>query len=206
MENESTRGVERAIEGESTNNDERTPGKDQPKRSQTPETTKASRGRTLAAVGGFVPEASKTKPQDDERTQRMDVAVKTIEITDTMMFDMPNTGGREILVPSMGPSPAVGTIKADGLLALSRLHGDSNSDDWRTIGAALRVITEEALVAVGATAWDPHNKGAVKEFNARWEIYEYRVPAETTNRYRSKSVRRSVRFLPLPRSRPGAIR
>jgi hypothetical protein len=76
-------------------------------------------------------------------------------------------------VPLVGPSHTIVRVKEDGLASLSRLHGDSSWEDWRMVGAALLVITKEALVVVGALKWDPHNKQAVTEFNARWELYEY---------------------------------
>ena len=64
------------------------------------------------------------------------------------------------------------TIKSNGLVCLGRLHGDQTWEDWMGVGAALEVITEEALAAVGAKVWDKDNKQAVKEFNHRWEDYE----------------------------------
>ena len=63
-------------------------------------------------------------------------------------------------------------IKADGLQCLGRLHGDQTWEDWMGAGAAMAIITEEALVEVGALKWDPNNKRAVKEFNRRWDEYE----------------------------------
>lgn len=64
-------------------------------------------------------------------------------------------------------------IKAEGLQCLGRLHGDLTWDDWLGVGAALEVITAEALAVVGAFKWESNNKRAVCEFNARWDLYEY---------------------------------
>ena len=63
-------------------------------------------------------------------------------------------------------------IKANGLACLGRIHGDVTWDDWMGVGAAMMIVTEEALVVVGALKWDSNNKYAVTEFNARWDLYE----------------------------------
>lgn len=63
-------------------------------------------------------------------------------------------------------------IKQNGLECLGRLHGDQTWEDWMGIAAAMEIITEEALDAVNASAWDKDNKQAVKEFNRRWDSYE----------------------------------
>jgi hypothetical protein len=75
-------------------------------------------------------------------------------------------------VPLVGPSPTVENVKADGLVSLGRLHGDSSWEDWRMVGAALLVITQEAQAEVGASKWSPDNKQLVKAFNVHWETYE----------------------------------
>jgi hypothetical protein len=63
-------------------------------------------------------------------------------------------------------------IKANGLACLGRLHGDMTWEDWMGAGAAMVIITGEALVEVGALKWDPNNKRLAKAFNVRWEEYE----------------------------------
>ena len=63
-------------------------------------------------------------------------------------------------------------IKANGLQCLGRLHGDQTWDDWIGVGAALVIITKEALVEVAALKWDPNNKRLVKAFTVRWDEYE----------------------------------
>jgi hypothetical protein len=63
-------------------------------------------------------------------------------------------------------------IKADGLACLNRLHGDMAWEDWMGVGAAMEIITKEALVEVVALEWDPGNRRLVKAFNVRWEEYE----------------------------------
>jgi hypothetical protein len=45
-------------------------------------------------------------------------------------------------------------------------------EDWMGAGAAMVIITGEALVEVGALKWDPNNKRLAKAFNVRWEDYE----------------------------------
>ena len=68
-------------------------------------------------------------------------------------------------------------IKDNGLQCLGRLHGDQTWEDWQGVIAAMEIITEEALAAVDAAAWDPDNRRAVKEFNCRWDAYESAVGA-----------------------------
>ena len=63
-------------------------------------------------------------------------------------------------------------IKARGLESLRRVKSDSTWEDWRGIGEAMMLITEEAASAIGAEAWDDKNKRLIKEFNRRWEAYE----------------------------------
>jgi hypothetical protein len=63
-------------------------------------------------------------------------------------------------------------IKANGLACLGRIHGDVTWEDWMGAGAAMEIITEEALAAVNASQWDKDNKQAVNEFNRRWDTYE----------------------------------
>jgi hypothetical protein len=55
---------------------------------------------------------------------------------------------------------------------LRRIKGDTTWEDWLGIGAALMVITEEALVEVSVAVWNPDNKKLVRAFNRRWEEYE----------------------------------
>jgi hypothetical protein len=60
-------------------------------------------------------------------------------------------------------------------VCLVRLHGDVTWDDWIGVGAAMEIVTAEALAVVGTLKWDPNNKQLVIEFNARWELYEKRA-------------------------------
>lgn len=82
-------------------------------------------------------------------------------------------------------------IKAIGLTCLNHIHGDFVFEDWCGVGAALLVITEEALVAVGAFKWDPRNARMVKEFNQLWEQYE--ASAGTNRKPLSKQERCALR-------------
>jgi hypothetical protein len=63
-------------------------------------------------------------------------------------------------------------ILTNGRECLRRLHGDQTWEDWMGTGAAMMIITEEALAEIGASEWDKNNKRLVKEFNARWDEYE----------------------------------
>ena len=62
-----------------------------------------------------------------------------------------------------------------GLECLRRLHGDQTWEDWQGAGAAMMIVTEEAMAAVGTSRWDKDNKRLVREFNRRWEEYEARL-------------------------------
>jgi hypothetical protein len=84
-------------------------------------------------------------------------------------------------------------ILANGLDCLRRLHGDQTWEDWMGTGEAMMVITENALAAVGATAWDKDNKKLVKEFNRRWD--EYEAGAGSNQKLLSKQERASLRFV-----------
>jgi hypothetical protein len=84
-------------------------------------------------------------------------------------------------------------ILANGLECLRRLHGDQTWEDWMGTGEAMMVITEDALAAVGATAWDKDNKRLVKEFNRRWD--EYEAGAGSNQKPLSKQERASLRFV-----------
>jgi hypothetical protein len=55
---------------------------------------------------------------------------------------------------------------------LRRIKGDTTWEDWMGIGAALMVITEEAMAEVGATVWDTNNRRLTREFAQRWDEYE----------------------------------
>ena len=59
-----------------------------------------------------------------------------------------------------------------GRECLRRVKGDTTWEDWMGIGAALMVITEEAMKTVGVTAWNKDNKHLIREFNERWDEYE----------------------------------
>jgi hypothetical protein len=84
-------------------------------------------------------------------------------------------------------------ILANGLECLRRLHGDQTWEDWMGTGEAMMVLTEDALAAVGATAWDKDNKKLVKEFNRRWD--EYEAGAGSNQKPLSKQERASLRFV-----------
>jgi hypothetical protein len=59
-----------------------------------------------------------------------------------------------------------------GRECLRRVKGDTTWEDWMGIGAALMVITEEAMAEVGVAVWDKNNRRLVREFTQRWDEYE----------------------------------
>ncbi|MBR0694280.1 hypothetical protein [Bradyrhizobium lablabi] len=73
------------------------------------------------------------------------------------------------------------------------------------VGVALAIITEEALVEVGALKWNPDNKRVVKEFNRRWDDMNL-VLAKTTSRSRNRSAAPFARSSATPRYQSGARR
>src|SRR5438552_6131290 len=85
------------------------------------------------------------------------------------------------------------TIKANGIDALRRIHGDHTWEDWLIVGEGLMIITEEACAAVGARAWDKDNKRLVGEFNKRWD--EYEAIAGSNQKPLSKQERSALRFV-----------
>ena len=90
-----------------------------------------------------------------------------------------------------GDEDRIARIKQNGLECLGRLHGDQTWEDWQGVAAAMEIITEEALAAVGASQWDKDNKHAVKEFNRRWDDYE--TSAGTNHKPLSKQEHWAVR-------------
>jgi hypothetical protein len=81
-----------------------------------------------------------------------------------------------------------------GRECLRRVKGDTTWEDWLGIGAALMVVTEEALAAVGVAVWNPDNKRLVREFNRLWEEYEASAAEEGSNQKPlSKQERWAVR-------------
>jgi hypothetical protein len=63
-------------------------------------------------------------------------------------------------------------VLARGRECLRRIQGDVTWEDWMGAGAALMVITEEAMAEVGATVWDANNRRLTREFTQRWDEYE----------------------------------
>jgi hypothetical protein len=62
------------------------------------------------------------------------------------------------------------------------------------IGAAMMVITEEAMAEVGATVWDKNNRRLVREFTQRWDEYEASaVEAGSNEKPLSKQERWALR-------------
>jgi hypothetical protein len=83
-------------------------------------------------------------------------------------------------------------IKQRGLEALRRVKNVQVWDDWTQIGAALMVITEEALAAVGMETWDGDSKPLVKVFNNKWEDYERLASNEKPLSRQERSMLRFV--------------
>jgi hypothetical protein len=76
---------------------------------------------------------------------------------------------------------------------LRRVKGDVTWEDWLGVGAALMVITEEAMAEVGATVWDANNRRLVREFNQRWDEYEASVIGQSNQKPLSKQERWALR-------------
>ena len=106
--------------------------------------------------------------------------------------DLPLRSSVHAFMDTLGSAEHAERVKANGLACLVRLHGDLTWEDWFGVGAALQIITSEALAEVGASKWDPDNKRAVKAFTIRWDEYESGV-APTISRCRSRSARRCAR-------------
>jgi hypothetical protein len=63
-------------------------------------------------------------------------------------------------------------ILDQGLAALHRINADKSWDDWKQVGAAVKVITEAAVEQAKSGAWHRDNKSAVRNFNGLWDHYE----------------------------------
>lgn len=63
-------------------------------------------------------------------------------------------------------------LKANGVAALRRLKGNQTYEDWRTVGEAMLVITEETLDDLGLDQWDENNRKLTREFTHRFENWE----------------------------------
>jgi len=71
-----------------------------------------------------------------------------------------------------GDAQRRGLIKTRGIEALIRIKNNQTYEDWRMIGQALMVITEETLAAMGLAEWDQNNNKLKKEFSRRFEVWE----------------------------------
>jgi hypothetical protein len=80
-----------------------------------------------------------------------------------------------------------------GLKALHRINADKTWDDWMSVGAALRVITEAAVDQAKSGPWHRDNKSAVRMFNGLWEHYEH--SDGSNHKPLSSSERTQLRFV-----------
>jgi hypothetical protein len=84
-------------------------------------------------------------------------------------------------------------ILDQGLAALRRINADKSWDDWKMVGAAVRVITEAAVEQAKSGAWHRDNKSAVRMFNGLWEHYE--ASDGSNHKPLSSSERTQLRFI-----------
>jgi hypothetical protein len=80
-----------------------------------------------------------------------------------------------------------------GLKALHRINADKTWDDWKQVGAALKVITEGAVAQAKSGPWHRDNKTAVRMFNGLWEHYEH--SDGSNHKPLSSSERTQLRFV-----------
>jgi hypothetical protein len=80
-----------------------------------------------------------------------------------------------------------------GLKALDRINADKTWDDWKQVGAALKVITEGAVAQAKSGPWHRDNKTAVRMFNGLWEHYE--TSDGSNHKPLSSSERTQLRFV-----------
>jgi hypothetical protein len=84
-------------------------------------------------------------------------------------------------------------ILDQGLSALRRINADKSWDDWKMVGAAVRVITEAAVEQARSGAWHRNNKSAVRMFNGLWDHYE--ASDGGNHKPLSSSERTQLRFI-----------
>jgi hypothetical protein len=80
-----------------------------------------------------------------------------------------------------------------GLKALHRINADKSWDDWKQVGAAVKVITEAAVEQAKSGPWHRDNKSAVRMFNGLWEHYE--ASDGSNHKPLSSSERTQLRFI-----------
>jgi hypothetical protein len=84
-------------------------------------------------------------------------------------------------------------ILDQGLAALRRINADKSWDDWKMVGAAVKVITEAAVEQAKSGPWHRDNKSAVRMFNGLWEHYE--ASDGSNHKPLSSSERTQLRFI-----------
>jgi hypothetical protein len=84
-------------------------------------------------------------------------------------------------------------ILDQGLAALRRINADKSWDDWKMVGAAVRVITAAAVEQAKSGAWHRDNKSAVRMFNELWEHFE--TSDGSNQKPLSSSERTQLRFI-----------
>jgi hypothetical protein len=84
-------------------------------------------------------------------------------------------------------------ILATGHDCLRRIQNCQTFEDWRGVGAALMVITQQTLAELELDEWDPNNKALVREFGLNWSLYEGR--AGSNHKPLSKQERSALRQL-----------
>jgi len=84
-------------------------------------------------------------------------------------------------------------ILASGRDCLRRIKNDQTYEDWRGIGAALMVITQQTLDELEEDEWDGGDKNMVHVFNRKWSLYESDVGSN--HKPLSKQERWALRLL-----------
>jgi hypothetical protein len=84
-------------------------------------------------------------------------------------------------------------ILATGRDCLRRIKNDRGYEDWRAVGAALMVITQQTLDELEEDEWNGGNKQLVNEFHRNWLVYE--AGAGSNRKPLSKQERWALRQL-----------
>ena len=76
---------------------------------------------------------------------------------------------------------------------MRRINADKTWEDWKQVGAAVKVITEAAVEQAKSGPWHRDNKAAVRMFNGLWDHYE--SSDGSNHKPLSSSERTQLRFI-----------